>query len=80
MVVSVALMFTFIRSKYGRAIIAIRNDDIAASASGLNVTFYKVLAFTVSSFFAGIAGGVFAHYIGSRITSYNVCYTKLLRG
>lgn len=65
MVISVALLFTFIRSKYGRAIIAIRNDDIAAGASGLNTTFYKVLAFTVSAFFAGIAGGIFAHYIGS---------------
>ncbi len=65
MVVTVALLYTFIRSKYGRAINAIRNDDIAASASGLNITFYKVLAFTVSAFFAGIAGGIFAHYIGS---------------
>lgn len=65
MVLSVALLYTFIRSKYGRAIIAIRDDDIAASASGLNTTFYKVLAFTVSAFFAGIAGSIFAHYIGS---------------
>lgn len=65
MIITVVLLYTFIRSKYGRAIIAIRNDDIAASASGLNVTFYKVLAFSVSAFFAGIAGGIFAHYIGS---------------
>lgn len=64
-VVTVAVLFTFVRSKYGRAIIAIRDDDIAAGASGLNTTFYKVLAFTVSAFFAGIAGGIFAHYIGS---------------
>ncbi len=65
MVVSVALLYTFIRSKYGRAITAIRDDDIAASASGINTTFYKVLAFTVSAFFAGVAGSIFAHYIGS---------------
>ncbi|MFA9375503.1 MAG: branched-chain amino acid ABC transporter permease [Lachnotalea sp.] len=65
MVLSVSILYTFIRSKYGRAITAIRNDDIAASASGLNITFYKVLAFSVSAFFAGIAGGIFAHYIGS---------------
>ena len=64
-VATVAFLFAFVRSKYGRAIIAIRDDDIAASASGLNTTFYKVLAFTVSAFFAGIAGSVFAHYIGS---------------
>lgn len=65
MVVTVALLFAFIHSRYGRAIIAIRDDDIAASASGLNTTLYKVLAFTVSAFFAGIAGSIFAHYIGS---------------
>lgn len=64
-VVCVALLYTFIRSKYGRAILAIREDDIAASASGLNTTYYKVIAFTVSAFFAGIAGGIFAHYLGS---------------
>ncbi len=64
-VLTVAILYAFVRSKYGRAIIAIRDDDIAASASGINITFYKVLAFTVSAFFAGIAGGIFAHYIGS---------------
>lgn len=64
-VICVTLLYTFIRSKYGRAIIAIREDDIAASASALNITFYKVLAFTMSAFFAGIAGGIFAHYLGS---------------
>lgn len=64
-VISVALLYTFVRSKYGRAIMAIRDDDIAAGASGLNTTFYKVLAFTVTAFFAGIAGGIYAHYLGS---------------
>lgn len=64
-VISVAILFVFIRSRYGRAIRAIRDDEIAASASGLNTTFYKVLAFAISAFFAGIAGGIFAHYIGS---------------
>lgn len=64
-VLTVAILYAFVRSKYGRAIIAIRDDDIAASASGLNTTYYKVMAFTVSAFFAGIAGGVFAHYMGT---------------
>lgn len=59
----VAILFTFIRSKYGRAIMAIREDDIASEASGINNTYYKVLAFTVASFFAGIAGGIYAHYL-----------------
>lgn len=60
-VVCVALMIAFVRSKFGRAIIAIREDDIASSCVGLNVTYYKVLVFTVSAFFAGIAGAIYAH-------------------
>ena len=59
----VSILFTFVRSKYGRAIMAIREDDIASEASGINNTYYKVLAFTVASFFAGIAGGIYAHYL-----------------
>lgn len=59
----VSILFTFVRSKYGRAIMSIREDDIAAEASGINNTYYKVLAFTIASFFAGIAGGIYAHYL-----------------
>ena len=64
-VVCVFLMYCFVRSRYGRALMAIREDDVSSGATGLNVTYYKVLAFTFSAFFAGIAGGIFAHYIGS---------------
>ncbi|MFA9380308.1 MAG: branched-chain amino acid ABC transporter permease [Acetanaerobacterium sp.] len=60
-VITLALLFSFVRSKYGRAIMAIREDDIASEASGINNTYYKVLAFTISAFFAGIAGAIFAH-------------------
>ena len=56
----VALMFMFIRSKYGRAVRAIRDDEIAASASGINTGYYKVLTFAFSAFFAGIAGALYA--------------------
>jgi len=62
-VIVVSLLFTFVRSKYGRAIIAIREDDIASEACGINNTFYKVLAFSVAAFFAGLAGGIYAHYL-----------------
>ncbi|RSX58816.1 branched-chain amino acid ABC transporter permease [Bifidobacterium samirii] len=65
MVVSVAVLFMFGRSRYGRAVKAIRDDEIAAGASGLNTTYLKVLVFAISAFFAGIAGGIFAQYIGS---------------
>lgn len=66
-VICVILLFAFVRSRFGRAITAIRDDDIAAEASGINITNYKVLAFTVAAFFAGIAGAVYA--MQSRIIS-----------
>ena len=53
-------MFMFVRSKYGRAIKAIRDDDIAAASSGINVSYYKILTFSASAFFAGIAGALYA--------------------
>lgn len=49
-------------SSHGRALLAIREDEVAAEAMGVNTTAYKVRAFVVASFFAGLAGGVFAHY------------------
>ena len=55
----------FARSRYGRAVKAIRDDEIAAGASGINITYMKVLVFAISAFFAGIAGGIFAQYIGA---------------
>jgi branched-chain amino acid transport system permease protein len=61
MVFSVATLVCLIRSRHGRAIIAIREDEIAAEASGISTVKYKILGFTVSAFFAGIAGGLFAH-------------------
>ncbi len=64
MVVCVAAMYTLMISRHGRAILSIREDDIASEAAGVNNTYYRTLAFTVSAFFAGIAGGMYAHYIG----------------
>ena len=49
------------RSTHGRALFAIRDDEVAAEALGVDTTRYKVLAFVLGSFFAGIAGGLFAH-------------------
>lgn len=64
-VITVTLLFCFVRSRYGRAIMAIREDDIASGAAGIHNTYYKVLAFALSAFFAGIAGGIYAHYLGT---------------
>ena len=58
--ICMTLMFMFVRSKYGRAIRAIRDDEIAASASGINTSYYKILTFTFSAFFAGITGALYS--------------------
>ena len=51
---TVVAILAFIRSRHGRAVIAIREDEIAAEASGINTTYYKLLAFVVAAFFAGV--------------------------
>jgi len=56
-----AVTQNLIRSKHGRAITAIRDNEIAARATGIDVTKYKLLVFTVSSFFAGIAGVLYSY-------------------
>jgi branched-chain amino acid transport system permease protein len=50
-------------STHGRALFAIRDDEVAAEALGVDTTRYKVLAFVIGAFFAGVAGGLFAHYL-----------------
>lgn len=61
-VATVILIKNFINSKNGRACIAIREDEIASEATGLNTTFYKVLAFAIGAFFAGIGGALYSGY------------------
>lgn len=56
-----AVTQNLIRSKHGRAITSIRDNEIAAKATGINVTKYKLLVFAVSSFFAGIAGVLYSY-------------------
>ena len=63
MVITVLVIRNFIRSSPGRACISVREDEIAAEAMGINSTKYKVIAFTMGSFFAGLAGGVYANYM-----------------
>lgn len=58
---TVLIIQNFVRSKHGRACIAIRENEVAAEAMGINTTYYKVLAFMLGAFFAGIAGGLSAH-------------------
>lgn len=63
-VMVVMVSFRLRDSYHGRALFSIREDEIAAESMGVNITSYKVKAFALSSFFAGIAGGLFAHFIG----------------
>ena len=60
----IVIMRNLIRSSTGRAIMSVREDETAAKAMGIDVAGNKLLAFVVGSFFAGIGGGVYAHYIG----------------
>ena len=59
--VTVYVIASLVNSTYGRGFIAVRDDEIAAGAMGINTTKYKVTAFVVGAFFAGIAGGLYAH-------------------
>jgi branched-chain amino acid transport system permease protein len=61
--ITYAIFQRLIASRPGRALLAIRDDEIAAKAMGINITSYKVSAFVLSTFFAGLAGSFFAHYL-----------------
>lgn len=60
--VTVYVVGCLVSSTYGRGFIAVHDDEVAASASGINPTRYKVTAFVIGAFFAGLAGGLFAHH------------------
>lgn len=59
----IGLAVNLANSTHGRALFAIRDDEIAAEALGVDTTAYKVTAFVLGAFFAGVAGGLFAHYL-----------------
>ncbi len=58
----ITVMVLLINSTYGRAFIAIRDDEVAAEAMGINLSRHKRVAFCISSFFAGVGGGMFAMF------------------
>jgi len=69
LIVPIAFLLTMaarnlMKTRVGRAFIAIRDSDIAAETMGVNLVFYKTLAFAVSAFYAGIAGGLMAFLLG----------------
>jgi branched-chain amino acid transport system permease protein len=69
LIVSIAFLMVMaarnlMKTKVGRAFIAIRDSDIAAETMGVNLVYYKTLSFAVSAFYAGIAGGLYAFLLG----------------
>jgi branched-chain amino acid transport system permease protein len=60
--VCIYVVWAMVHSTYGRGFIAVADDEIAAEAMGINATRYKITAFLVGAFFAGLAGGVYAHF------------------
>lgn len=66
--VTVFVMTKLKTSSYGRALQGVREDEIAAEAMGVNLAYHKVLAFSLSAFFAGVAGGLYASWLsGARL-------------
>ncbi|KAF5074484.1 branched-chain amino acid ABC transporter permease [Proteiniclasticum sp. QWL-01] len=61
-VLTVVVISNFIHSRHGRAVISIREDEIASSSMGVNTSFYKVLVFSLGALFAGVAGALYANY------------------
>jgi branched-chain amino acid transport system permease protein len=64
LVLVVIVTRNLLHSSSGRAIISVREDEIAAKTMGIDVAFYKTLTFVLGSFFAGLAGGLYAHING----------------
>jgi len=62
---TIFVIYTIIKSRHGRAIMAIRENEIAAEASGIPTVYYKTVTFTISAMFAGLAGALYSCYMGS---------------
>ena len=80
-VLVITMIFTYASSRHGRAVLSIRDNELAAQACGINITKYKTLAFTLSAVFAGIAGALYAQSIGvlaGNIFNYNKSFDYLV--
>jgi branched-chain amino acid transport system permease protein len=65
LIISMVLIYRLERIRVGRALTAIREDELAASAMGINPTYYKVLAFTLGAILAGVVGTISAHFLNT---------------
>jgi len=64
LVITCVVIHTLMKSRHGRAILSIRENEIAAESCGVKTTYYKVMAFSLSAFFAGVAGALLAGTLG----------------
>ncbi len=74
--VTIVVAFRLKYSTFGRAFLSIREDEIAAEAMGVNTTRYKVWAFMIAAFFAGVAGGLYAHTLGIGLSPESAGFLK----
>ncbi len=76
--VTLIFIVSLVKSSYGRALLAIRDNSIAAEAMGINVFKHTLLSFVISAFFAGVSGALYAHWlttIDPRITTFGPILT-----
>jgi branched-chain amino acid transport system permease protein len=74
--ITLIVAFRLKSSTFGRAFLSIREDEIAAEAMGVNTTRYKVWAFVIAAFFAGVAGGLFSHTLGVGLSAEAAGFQK----
>lgn len=80
-VLSVVFMYSIMTSRFGRAVLAIKDNELAAESSGVNTTRYKTFAFTLSALFAGVAGAIYAQTTGviaAGVFNYNKSFDILV--
>ena len=81
LVLIIVFLQNFLRSTYGRAILAVREDEVAANSNGIGVFKYKMIGFVIASFIAGIAGALYAPFIGfvkPELASFNNSINALI--
>lgn len=64
MILTIIIIYNIIHSSQGRAMLSVRENEIAAQSMGINAFKYKIMAFIIGAFFAGLAGGLYSHYMG----------------
>lgn len=80
-IVCVGIIYLMIHSQQGRYIKAIAVDEIASASSGIHTQYYKVATFVIAAFFAGVAGCLYAHYMGNlapKVFDYNMSIKLLV--